>query len=53
MKGLKDFWCAICDPDETDLSVRVALYLLDVPAGAQRDYVERAIAHICEKNPEP
>ena len=51
MKGpLKD--CAICDPDETDLKRMFALYL-DVPAGAQRDYVERAIAYICEKNPEP
>ena len=42
---------AICDPDETDLKRMFALYL-DVPAGAQRDYVERAIAYICEKNPE-
>ena len=29
----------------------LALYL-DVPAGAQRDFVERAIAYICEKNPD-
>jgi len=43
---------AICDPDETDLKRMFALYL-DVPAGAQRDYVERAIAYICEKNPAP
>jgi len=43
---------AICDPDETDLKRMFALYL-DVPAGAQRDYVERAIAYICEKNPDP
>ncbi len=28
----------------------LALYL-DVPAGAQRDHVERAIAYICQKNP--
>ncbi len=41
---------AICDPDETDLKRMLALYL-DVPAGAQRDFVERAIAFICEKNP--
>ena len=41
---------AICDPDETDLKRMFALYL-DVPAGAQRDCVERAIAYICEKNP--
>jgi len=41
---------AICDPDATDLKRMFALYL-DVPAGAQRDYVERAIAFICEKNP--
>lgn len=43
---------AICDPDETDLKRMLALYL-DVPAGAQRDCVERAIAFICEKNPNP
>ncbi len=41
---------AICDPDETDLKRMFDLYL-DVPAGAQRDLVERAIAYICEKNP--
>ena len=41
---------AICDPDETDLKRMFALYL-DVPAGAQRDRVERAIAYICGKNP--
>ena len=41
---------AICDPDATDLKRMLALYL-DVPAGAQRDFVERAIAFICEKNP--
>lgn len=41
---------AICDPDETDLKRMFALYL-DVPAGPQRDAVERAIASICEKNP--
>ena len=41
---------AICDPDETDLKRMFALYL-DVPAGAQRDCVERAIAYICGKNP--
>lgn len=42
---------AICDPDDTDLKRMLALYL-DVPAGAQRDFVERAIAYICEKNPD-
>jgi HEAT repeat protein len=41
---------AICDPDEPDLKRMLTLYL-DVPAGAQRDYVERAIAYIGEKNP--
>jgi hypothetical protein len=41
---------AISDPDKTDLRRMLALYL-DVPAGAQRDYVERAIGYICEKNP--
>jgi HEAT repeat protein len=41
---------AICDPDEIDLKRMLALYL-DVPAGAQRDFVERAIAYICQKNP--
>ncbi|MGI6416706.1 MAG: HEAT repeat domain-containing protein [Thermoguttaceae bacterium] len=41
----------ICDPDDTDLKRMLNLYL-DVPAGAQRDYVERAIAYICEKNPD-
>ncbi len=40
---------AICDPDETDLKRMLALYL-EVPAGAQRDFVERAVAFICEKN---
>ncbi len=43
---------AICDPDATDLKRMLALYL-DVPAGAQRDFVERAIAYICEKNAKP
>ncbi len=42
---------AICDPDDTDLKRMFALYL-DVPSGAQRDYVERAIGYICEKNPD-
>jgi HEAT repeat protein len=41
---------AICDPDETDLKRMFALYL-DVPAGEQRDCVERAIAYVCGKNP--
>lgn len=41
---------AICDPDATDLKRMFALYL-DVPTGAQRDFVERAVAFICEKNP--
>lgn len=41
---------AICDPDDTDLKRMFALYL-DVPAGAQRERVERAIAYICVKNP--
>ncbi len=41
---------AICDPDQTDLKRMLALYL-DVPAGSQREAVERAIAYICEKNP--
>lgn len=43
---------AICDPDDTDLQRMFALYL-DVPAGAQRECVERAIAYICAKNPKP
>ena len=42
---------AICDPDETDLARMFALYL-DVPAGARRERVERAIAYICGKNPQ-
>ncbi len=42
---------AICDPDSTDLKRMFALYL-DVPAGAQRECVERAIAYICQKNPQ-
>lgn len=41
---------AICDPDDTDLKRMFALYL-DVPAGAQRECVERAIAYVCAKNP--
>jgi HEAT repeat protein len=41
---------AICDPDDTDLKRMFALYL-EVPAGAQRERVERAIAYICAKNP--
>lgn len=41
---------AICDPDETDLKRMFALYL-DVPAGPQRECVERAITYICAKNP--
>lgn len=41
---------AICDPDDTDLKRMFALYL-EVPAGAQRERVERAIAYICVKNP--
>lgn len=43
---------AICDPDDTDLKRLFALYL-DVPAGAQRECVERAIAYVCAKNPKP
>lgn len=43
---------AICDPDDTDLKRMFALYL-DVPPGPQRDCVERAIAYICGKNPQP
>lgn len=43
---------AICDPDETDLKRMFTLYL-DVPAGPQRECVERAIAYICVKNPKP
>ena len=50
MKGPSKDCGRICDPDETDLKRMFALYL-DVPAGAQRDCVERAIAYICGKNP--
>ena len=41
---------AICDPDATDLTRMFDLYL-DVPAGPQRESVERAIGYICAKNP--
>ena len=41
---------AICDPDRADLKRMFDLYL-DVPAGTQRDLVERAIAYICGKHP--
>lgn len=43
---------AICDPDDTDLKRMFVLYL-DVPAGPQRECVERAIAYVCAKNPQP
>lgn len=49
-EGAVDGLRAICDPDEPDLKRMFALYL-DVPAGAQRDCVARAIVHICAKNP--
>ena len=39
----------LCDPDQTDLSRLFKLYL-DVPAGKQRDLVERAVAFVAEKN---
>ena len=41
----------LCDPDQTDLSRLFQLYL-DVPAGKQRDLVERAIAFVAQKNPD-
>lgn len=51
-EGAVDGLRAICDPDDTDLKRMFALYL-DVPAGPQRECVERAIAYVCAKNPQP
>ncbi|MCL2743859.1 MAG: HEAT repeat domain-containing protein [Planctomycetaceae bacterium] len=41
----------LCDPDDTDLTRMLALYLASRP-GAHREKVERAIVIICEKLPD-
>lgn len=41
----------IADPDNTDLS-RLVKLLFDVPAGRQRDEVEKTIAIVCDKLPQ-
>lgn len=42
----------LCDPDNTDLSRMLELYLTSRP-GAHREKVERAIVVVCEKLPDP
>ena len=42
----------ICDPDRYDIPRMLKLYLSSRP-GVHRECVERAIAVICEKNPDP